>query len=238
MRPVDRLVAVDASLTDTWQTLIDAEKWPSGRHTSARSTSTRLAKSTPTLQQRFDSPQDARCTWPSPSFEPGGSSGGPVDSSDRPCHTTTWPPRLDRGRRSLHHGGHRTNGAIRQRLARTHLQQPAGRRHSAPAGASHSLTSRGQISTVASCAATEHGHPSDDSIASTRAALASGSPWIATTCCGGRSAKPSQSTNSLLSACTLNAGTDSTWAATLTSSPWIRTWSAPDRRAWPRVPPA
>ena len=28
MRPVDRLVAVDASLTDTWQTLIDAEKWP------------------------------------------------------------------------------------------------------------------------------------------------------------------------------------------------------------------
>ena len=28
MRPVDRLVAVDASLTDTWQTLIDAESWP------------------------------------------------------------------------------------------------------------------------------------------------------------------------------------------------------------------
>lgn len=28
MRPVDRLVAVDAPLTDTWQTLIDAEKWP------------------------------------------------------------------------------------------------------------------------------------------------------------------------------------------------------------------
>ena len=28
MRPVDRLVAVDAPLTDTWQTLIDAESWP------------------------------------------------------------------------------------------------------------------------------------------------------------------------------------------------------------------
>lgn len=28
MRLVDRIVAVDASLTDTWQTLIDAEQWP------------------------------------------------------------------------------------------------------------------------------------------------------------------------------------------------------------------
>ena len=27
-RPVDRLVAVDARLTDTWQTLIDAERLP------------------------------------------------------------------------------------------------------------------------------------------------------------------------------------------------------------------
>ena len=28
MRPVDRLAYIDASLTDTWQTLIDAEHWP------------------------------------------------------------------------------------------------------------------------------------------------------------------------------------------------------------------